>query len=134
MENVENREELFIRDIFYKKYLEFRNAKGRSSDITIFKLIRGIFYSVSALFWAFCIVIFFLARNNMWSVEHSIDSFIFSFVVALFLLLFTIAHKKLEDSFSKIKVLKLEAQDKGSLYFWLDTIYFTSVILFIIFI
>lgn len=127
-------EEKVITNHFFKNYFEFRSRKGKSSDITIFKLVRGIFYSISILFLILSIGIIFLARNNIWTTEHAINSIIFTFCISLVLTLATFAHRKIENEFDNMKVLKLRVHNKGRIYFLLDCIYLIIMLLAVIFI
>jgi hypothetical protein len=129
--------ENILTNLFFKSYFDFRSRKGKSLDITIFKLIRGIFYSVSALFLIFTIAIFFLARNNILSAENSTNSILFTFCISLALALATFFHYKIENEFEKNKdILKLELKDsdKGRFYFKIDCVLFIVVFISIIFI
>ena len=129
--------ESILSNLFFKSYFEFRNRKGKSSDITIFKLVRAILYSVSALFFIFTIAIFFLARNNILSEEHSTNSIIFTFCISLVLALATFFHYKIENEFENNKeIIKLELKnsDKGRFFFKIDCILFIVVIVSILFI
>jgi hypothetical protein len=140
--NITNQNNYFVAEsilfnLFFKSYYEFRSRKGRSLDITIFKLIRAILYSVSALFFIFTIAIFFLARNNTLSAEHSTNSILFTFSISLVLALATFFHWKIENEFEKNKdIIKLELKDcdKGRFYFKIDCVLFIVVFISIIFI
>jgi hypothetical protein len=129
--------ESILSNLFFKSYFEFRSRKGISLDITVFKLIRAILYSVSALFFIFTIAIFFLASNNALSVEHSTNSIIFTFCISLVLALTTFFHWKIENEFENNKdIIKLELKDcdKGRFYFKIDCVLFIVLFISIIFI